>query len=574
LAEALGRLPLALEQAAAYAARQRLPLARYLKLFARRRDELLAVGKPLAYHGTVDATFTLALDQLRRVRPAAGQLLELCALLAPDELPLSLLLSQPTLLPEPLATEIADPLQQGEVVGVLYRTGLLTRDVAETARMHRLVQDVTLAHLPEADRQQRTMQATELLRRLYPDQAWEPQWWPRCAQPLAHAQTVLDHARAQQLATEAIAALLSSTGDYVRNRGLGVQRARELDFIRVCTLVANNPTSWPPTGLPWGRAGGSSTTSARAATQPCWRNTPLVEGVGLVHRLLIAIHGSALGQPQLDAIAAVGATLMWSPFSNLWLHGTTAAIAQAKAGGLRLCLGSDWAPSGTTNVLWELKVADLWNRPQPQPVFTPQELCELVTANPGDALAQAWPHPVGRLVPGAVADLVVVAQRTPDVYANLIGATERDIRLVLVGGAARYGTTTLMRQAGAAHPTPIRVAGRTRQIDYGDPAVTWPSIKAALQAVRANPQGAADSVAATLAVWAGVDLSQPNAPFILAPDMPSGDPAMATADATAVPPAVRIPPIQPLTPTKTWFDAVDANPFHQGLLSALRNYAP
>jgi hypothetical protein len=25
---------------------------------------------------------------------------------------------------------------------------------------------------------------------------------------------------------------------------------------------------------------------------------------------------------------------------------------------------------------------------------------------------------------------------------------------------------------------------------------------------------------------------------------------------------------------KAWFDAVDANPFHQGLLSALRSYAP
>jgi 5-methylthioadenosine/S-adenosylhomocysteine deaminase len=160
------------------------------------------------------------------------------------------------------------------------------------------------------------------------------------------------------------------------------------------------------------------------------------------------------------------------------------------------------------------------------------------------------------------------------VYANLIGTTERDIRLVLVGGAARYGTPALMRHAGAAQATPMSVAGRARRIDYGDPAVTWPSIKAALQAVRANPQAAADRAAATLAVWAGADLSLPNAPFILAPDMPSGDDTMTPAAATAIPAVVRIPPIQPLTPTKTWFDAVDANPFHQGLLSALRSYAP
>ena len=66
--------------------------------------------------------------------------------------------------------------------------------------------------------------------------------------------------------------------------------------------------------------------------------------------------------------------------------------------------------------------------------------------------------------------------------------------------AGRLGTTALMRQARAAQATPISVAGRARRIDNGDPAVTWPSIKAALQAVRANPQAAADGVRATLAV--------------------------------------------------------------------------
>jgi 5-methylthioadenosine/S-adenosylhomocysteine deaminase len=363
-------------------------------------------------------------------------------------------------------------------------------------------------------------------------------------------------------------------GDLVRNidsERLGTNQ----DFIRVRTIVANNPAQLATykTTVDQGRG---------FIYHLCEGNNPnlleeytLVEGVGLVHRLLIGIHGTALGQTQLAALAGVGATLVWSPFSNLWLYGQTAAIGTAKAAGLRLCLGSDWAPSGTTNVLWELKVADLWNRAQPQPLFTPEELCRLVTANPGDALAQVWPHPVGRLVAGAVADLVVVAQRNPDVYSNLIGATERDIRLVVVGGAARYGTATLMRQAGAAQATPISVAGRARRIDYGDPAVTWPSVKAALQAVRANPQAAAEGVRATLAVWASADLSLPNAPFILAPDMPSGhDDTLTAAAATAVPPVVRVPPIQPLTPTKTWFDAVDANPFHQGLLSALRGYAP
>jgi hypothetical protein len=72
LAEALGRLPLALEQAGAYTAEQRMPLARYLELFEGRRAELLALGKPLAYQGTVDATFTIALDPTPKGQPDGG----------------------------------------------------------------------------------------------------------------------------------------------------------------------------------------------------------------------------------------------------------------------------------------------------------------------------------------------------------------------------------------------------------------------------------------------------------------------------------------------------------------------
>ncbi len=40
------------------------------------------------------------------------------------------------------------------------------------------------------------------------------------------------------------------------------------------------------------------------------------------------------------------------------------------------------------------------------------------------------------------------------------------------------------------------------------------------------------------------------------------------AAAASPPKPVQVPPIQPLTPTKAWFDAIDANPFHHGLLSA------
>jgi tetratricopeptide (TPR) repeat protein len=228
LAEALGWLPLALEQAAAYAATERLGLARYLEMFKERHAELLALGRPLAYQGTVDATFTLALDQLRAANPAAGQLLEVCALLASDKIPLPLLLSLPGLLPEPLAAAAADPVRQGEVAGMLYRRGLLTQDTTDTARMHRLVQVVTLAHLPQADRHQRTVEAVQLLAELFPATSQHPDEWPRSALLLPHAQVMLDHARALRLTNAPVSLLLSRTGSYLWRRGLNVRLAREL----------------------------------------------------------------------------------------------------------------------------------------------------------------------------------------------------------------------------------------------------------------------------------------------------------------------------------------------------------
>ena len=50
------------------------------------------------------------------------------------------------------------------------------------------------------------------------------------------------------------------------------------------------------------------------------------------------------------------------------------------------CLGADWSPSGSKNLLGELKVADMWNRTDLGGHFTDLELCEMATCNSADAL--------------------------------------------------------------------------------------------------------------------------------------------------------------------------------------------
>lgn len=242
LAEALGRLPLALEQAAAYATSQRLPLARYLKLFTGRRAELLALGKPLAYQGTVDATFTLAIDKLRATKPAAGWLLEICALLDPDRLPVEQLLEDVERLPGPVRVVAANPLDRIELIGALCRAGLLFNQTnldagpdvkggaqAQIVGLHRLTQAVVVAHLGATARTQRLAEATTLLDGQFPDNAWDlPATWPACSRLIAHVLALSDHANTAKHTTFELAWLLTAAAHYLFARGLLLAIARDL----------------------------------------------------------------------------------------------------------------------------------------------------------------------------------------------------------------------------------------------------------------------------------------------------------------------------------------------------------
>ena len=148
LATELGRLPLALEQAASYVADQGISLADYLDLYRLRQADLLRRGVPLAYEGTVATVVTLSLENLSSQQPLAVVVIELCALLAPDEIPISSIIRSRELL-FPGEGE-ADLVTRTEAVGALIRCGLLVSDVGNTSRLHRLFQAVLLDQLTPA----------------------------------------------------------------------------------------------------------------------------------------------------------------------------------------------------------------------------------------------------------------------------------------------------------------------------------------------------------------------------------------------------------------------------------------
>ena len=84
---------------------------------------------------------------------------------------------------------------------------------------------------------------------------------------------------------------------------------------------------------------------------------------------LMIIHGTALTATEFGHMANAGASLVWSPMSNLVLYGDTADVIAADEAGVRISIAPDWAPSGAKNVLGEVKIADWWNRKCPERPF-------------------------------------------------------------------------------------------------------------------------------------------------------------------------------------------------------------
>jgi hypothetical protein len=192
---------------------------------------------------------------------------------------------------------------------------------------------------------------------------------------------------------------------------------------------------------------------------------------------LVLIHGVALGEQEFTKMAEVGATLVWSPLSNLLLYGQTADIAAAKEAGVHITLAPDWAPSGSKSPLHELKVADLWDDEKLGDIFTDYEMVEMVTS--GAALATNWQAEVGTLVPGTAADLVVVDNIHANPYRNLIDAIDPDVRLSVVGGLALYGDEDLMTALNGADHEPAGQFDKVVDVTFlaaPEGTQTWASI--------------------------------------------------------------------------------------------------
>jgi len=185
---------------------------------------------------------------------------------------------------------------------------------------------------------------------------------------------------------------------------------------------------------------------------------------------LAGIHCAALQPEDFTVLGQLGGAMVWSPLSNLLLYGATANVAAAVAAGVRIGIGSDWSPSGSKNLLGELKVA--WLVAQQIGGVARPDIIAMATRTAAKILG--WGSLLGTLEAGKRADLIVVNGTSADPYDQLIRAKETDITLVVINGVPRFGRNTFMSALGATGEA-LTIDGQPRTLflkqDTQDPLV-------------------------------------------------------------------------------------------------------
>jgi len=235
LAEALGDLPLALAQAAAYIEATGMTLAAYLALFHDRRQALWQREEPpWEYRHTVATTWGLAMERLEQEAPQSMELLHFCAYLGPEAIPYALMRNATAHLPPALVATVTDPLRWPETLRFLRRYALVaTTD--DALSLHRLVQAVVRDRLGDEAQKTWASMAVRVLSDAFPRHWDDVQQWPPYARLLPHALAAAEHAQAKQVALDTTGDLLNHAGAYLQERAQ-YDKAEEL-FQQALALV-------------------------------------------------------------------------------------------------------------------------------------------------------------------------------------------------------------------------------------------------------------------------------------------------------------------------------------------------
>jgi tetratricopeptide (TPR) repeat protein len=218
LAEELGDLPLALEQAGALHAETGVTVPEYLQLLKQRTSQLLSQGKPTEYPVPMTAAWELSVASLDEKSPEALELLRYCAFFGPEPIPRDVFTKSKAGLSPQLAELLSERIRLNNAIGHLGRFALARLDIqARTIQVHRLIQALVREELPQVEQERFRHEVHLLLTNYTPKDPDNPRNWPRYLNILGHfgpAQVTLCQAPAVRKMGLSVVAYLYNTGDY------------------------------------------------------------------------------------------------------------------------------------------------------------------------------------------------------------------------------------------------------------------------------------------------------------------------------------------------------------------------
>ena len=284
---ALGGLPLALDQAGAYIEETGCSLSHYLELYQKRRKALhqRRSKHPTEHPEPVATTWSLSFQKVEQANPAAAELLRFCAFLSPDAIPEALITEGAHHLSPLLQSLASDPMKLDDAMGELLAYSLISRNAETTTlSVHRLVQAVLLDEMNEVTQQQWAERVVRVVSELFPFGTAET--WPLCRTYLPHALLCAAYVQQWDMASEEAADLLNNIASYL----VDVAQYPEAEplyqralAIRERVLGAEHPTP-PAVSITWPSSTGtrgSTSKPSRSSSAPwpsentCWEpSTP------------------------------------------------------------------------------------------------------------------------------------------------------------------------------------------------------------------------------------------------------------------------------------------------------------
>jgi tetratricopeptide (TPR) repeat protein len=218
LVVALAQFPLALDQAGAYIEETGCSVSDYLEFYQQHRRSLLARRgrQATGYPASVATTWALSFERVSQLNPACAQLLQLCALLAPDYIPEELLLQATGYWPAALQRATADRFGFTQLLEPLLAFSLIKRHTSEhILSIHRLVQAVQMDGMQPEELRQWAQRLVFALNSVFPQEPTNAESWSQCQRYLEQVQACDALVQQQGLSLLEAADLLDRTGSYL-----------------------------------------------------------------------------------------------------------------------------------------------------------------------------------------------------------------------------------------------------------------------------------------------------------------------------------------------------------------------